>query len=418
MNITITPQPLAGKLNVISSKSLSHRYMIAAGLADGTSILDHVLESDDIEATKTALKAFGVHFDGHKVIGGQREIVQREVNVKESGSTLRFMIPIYLLDLHPITITGEGRLPQRPLHVYQTLFKDKHITFKQEGKDQLPLTLQGKIKGGHYKVLGDVSSQFISGLLFALPLRREDSVIELTTPLASKGYVDLTLSVLKQFGIHILRVDQYFYIKGSQRYQPCHATIEGDYSQAAFWIVAGLLGESPIELSHLSPDSLQGDKAIIEIVNSMGGHIETLDNGYKIYPSQTKGVDIDLKDIPDLGPILMVLAARSKGQTTFYHCDRLKIKESDRLVVMIETLKKLGVQVSLDGDTVMIEGQETFKGHQTLSAHYDHRIVMAIAIATIHADGPITIEGAEAVRKSYPTFFKDYQALGGAVNEH
>ena len=316
MNIKINPTPLSGELCAISSKSMSHRYLIAAGLANGKSHIQNVLDADDIVATKQALEAFGAIFDKNIIYGCKNEIVTSHVNVKESGSTLRFMIPIYLLDNHEITIDGEGRLPQRPLDQYETLFASK-VTFKHDVSSSLPLTLKGKIKGGHYPLLGNVSSQFISGLLFALPLRREDSVIELLTPLESKGYVDMTIAVLKKFGIHILKVDQYYYIKGSQHYIPQDVIVEGDFSQAAFWIVAGLISKKPLIIKNLSHDSLQGDKAIIDIAIQMGAHIEKIEDGYQVYPSATKGITIDLKDIPDLGPILMVLAARSEGQTIF-----------------------------------------------------------------------------------------------------
>ena len=417
MNIKINPKPLSGTLDVIASKSLSHRYLIAAGLADGTSEIKNVLQANDLDATKDALRAFCVTFDGNRVIGGKRLIAEKTVQVKESGSTLRFMIPIYLLDNHEITIEGEGRLSQRPLKAYEDIFASKKVVFEHPKNQSLPLTLKGKIKGGHYPIPGDVSSQFISGLLFALPLRREDSVIELTTPLQSSGYVDLTLDVLKQFGIHILKVDQYYYIKGSQRYQPQQAVIEGDYSQAAFWIVAGLFGHDPITLHHLNPKSLQGDKAIVDIVKQMGGKIEQDDEKLTIYPSETKGIDIDLQDIPDLGPILMVLAARSKGQTVIKNCERLRLKESDRLAAMVDILTKLGVNISTKEHTVTILGQPSFKGHLILDSYHDHRIAMAIAIASILADGPITILDASSVEKSYPTFFSDFKKLGGDIHD-
>lgn len=414
MNIIITPKPLSGEIDVISSKSMSHRYLIAAGLADGKSRVEKVLDADDINATKTALEAFGVVFHKDFVFGGKKEIIKSAINVKESGSTLRFMIPLYLLDDHEITIHGEGRLAKRPLDEYETLFAST-VTFKHDQINQLPLTLKGKIKGGHYPIHGNVSSQFISGLLFALPLRREDSVIELLTPLASKGYVDLTLAVLKRFGIHILNVENYYYIKGSQRYVPQDVVVEGDYSQAAFWIVAGLIGKAPITLKNLLHHSLQGDKAIIDIVKKMGADIDVTTDGYKVYPSQTKGTTIDLKDIPDLGPILMVLAARSEGKTLFKNVERLRLKESDRLAAMIDILTKLGVDINVDDHHLTIIGQPIFKGHQTLNAYDDHRIAMSIAVAAILADGPITIVGASAVNKSYPTFFVDYESLGGDI---
>jgi 3-phosphoshikimate 1-carboxyvinyltransferase len=265
---------------------------------------------------------------------------------------------------------------------------------------------------------GNVSSQFITGLLYALPLLKKDSIIELTTPLESKGYVDLTLDVLQSFGIHILSTPPFYYIKGGQQYHPIKASIEGDYSQAAFFMVAGLIGQT-IELTGLNPVSKQGDMRIIDVIKEMMGHIhyDHVNRNYQIEPSQTHGIKISLSNIPDLGPILMVLAALSSGTTVFEGCDRLRIKESDRLEAMRVNLTKLGVKMIVDGDVVTITGQSHFKGNQSVDAFHDHRIAMAMAIAAIRADGPLTITGAESVSKSYPNFFKDYVKLGGIIHE-
>ncbi len=418
MNITINPKPLTGVVPVVSSKSLSHRYIIASGLAQGTSTIKNVLESDDIEATKKALGAFGVTFFEEQVTGHDWILNYPTIDCNESGSTLRFMIPLALLQNEKVIFTGKARLPKRTLDVYFDLFDHKHIYYKKLEEDNLPLELHGPLKAGYYFMRGDVSSQFITGLLFALPKLKKDSVIELLTPLESKGYVDLTLEVLKIFGIHILQVDQYFYIKGGQRYTPQTATVEADYSQAAFWMVAGLIG-GPIELMHLNPISKQGDSKIIDILKEMEGKIEykNLDRRYKIKSSETYGIPIDLSQIPDLGPILMVLAALSSRTTTFSNASRLRIKESDRLDAMYQTLIKFGVDIKIIDDTVIIVGKKKLKGNQTFDSFGDHRIAMAIAIAAIRADGPVTISNADVVRKSYPNFFKVYQSLGGDIHE-
>lgn len=418
MNMTIIPGKLSGKISVISSKSLSHRYIIAAGLADGTSEIDNVLDSEDLTATREALAALGVKFEENKVIGGVVKAQRQVIDAHESGSTLRFMIPIAMLQKEKIMFTGSGRLPKRTLDVYFDVFKQKNMPFWQMSDDFLPLEVQGLLKPGHYSIRGDVSSQFLTGLLFALPLLKRDSVIEITTPLESSGYVELTLDVLKRFGIHILSAGNYFYIKGSQKYQPQKAMVEGDYSQAAFWMVAGLIG-SEIELLSLNPVSKQGDYKIVDIIREMNGQItyNDLNRIWKISPSDTYGITIDLSQIPDLGPILMVLASLSSGTTTFIHAGRLRIKESDRLEAMYQTLVKFGVSVEIDGDTVKIIGQKTLKGNQEFDSYDDHRITMAIAIAAIRADGPITIVNPMCVKKSYPNFFEVYQKLGGMFHE-
>jgi len=418
MNITINPKPLTGRVAVVSSKSLSHRYLIASGLAEGTSTIKNVLNSDDIDATKEALEALGVKFDGKKVIGHPRVLNRSEIDCKESGSTLRFMIPIFLLQKESVTFTGTGRLPFRSLDVYFDIFKKKNIHFNKPDDMNLPLTIKGPLKPGFYQMRGDVSSQFLTGLLFALPLLKKDSVIEITTELESQGYINLTLNVLRLFNVHILKVDQYFYIKGGQKYQSQTATVEGDYSQAAFWMVAGLIGKS-IEIRHLNPVSQQGDYKIVDIIKSMVGKIEyhNLKRVYKVKPSETFGMTIDLSQIPDLGPILMILASLSANETTFTNASRLRIKESDRLEAMYQTLLKFGVEVEIKKDTMKIKGTQILKGNQTFDSYGDHRIAMAIAIAAIRADGPVTILNAEVVKKSYPKFFEVYQTLGGDIHE-
>ena len=419
MKITIQPTKLKGTLQVVSSKSLSHRYVIAAGLAKGTSTIKNALDSDDLTATKNALSALGVTFNNNQVTGGELKVIHNEIDCNESGSTLRFMIPISMLLREEIKFMGHGRLPLRPLDIYFDIFNQKHLYYKKESEESnLPLTVKGPIKPGFYQMRGDVSSQFLTGMLFALPLLKKDSVIEMTTPIESKGYVDLTLDVLKMFGIHILSVDQYFYIKGGQSYVPMEVTVEGDFSQAAFWMVAGLIGDE-INLKSLNPISKQGDAKIVDIIKEMGGDIEYSDRDrmYKIEPSQTDGITIDLSQIPDLGPILMVLAGLSEKKTKFIGCNRLRMKESDRLDAMYQVLTKLGVPMEISGDEAIIQGVKSFKGDLELDTFSDHRIAMAIAIAAIRADGPITINHAEVVSKSYPNFFEIYKELGGQINE-
>lgn len=418
MHVTITPSPLSGHIEIVSSKSLSHRYMICAGLAQGKSRITNMLQSKDLEATKAALENLGVVFDREDIISSHLNPKHKHVHCYESGSTLRFMIPIYMLFHKPTVFTGEGMLPQRPLSVYEDLFKQKHLYFNKIEKDELPLEVKGPLRPGYYHMRGDVSSQFISGMLFALPLLKKDSVIELTTPLESKGYLDLTMDVLARFGIHILYTPPFLYIKGKQTYLPLMGSVEGDYSQAAFFMVAGLL-HGDITIGGLNPVSKQGDMYIIEAIKKMHGKIEyhEMDRVYHVSKSETLGTTIDLKDIPDLGPILMVLAAYSKGQSIFLNCDRLRIKESDRLDAMYQNLKKAGVPIEITPYQTIIQGVDDIEGGITLDGYHDHRIVMALSILGLKAKHPITITGSEAIQKSFPTFFELLTSLGGVCHE-
>ena len=422
MKTTLKPSKLNGIVKVVSSKSLSHRYVIAAGLAKGTSVVSNVLDSDDLCATRKALEGLNVEFDNEKVIGHGYELIHNKVDCAESGSTLRFMIPLYMLQKEKVIFSGSGRLIDRPLNVYETIFKHKGLGFNYlQHNHHLPLEVQGKLEGGRYLVRGDISSQFISGLLFALPLAKKDSVIELTTPLSSKGYVDMTLDTLDKFGIKFIQDENRIFIKGNQKYEPKVLSVEGDYSQAALWMVAGTINERklPLYLRNLNSFSKQGDKKIADIISKMGGYVYFQKDlkQYVVHPRKTKGITIDIDPIPDLGPILMVLAALSQGETHFINCGRLKIKESDRLTAMYEILTKLGVNMRITEDEAWITGQKSFKGNLEFKSYNDHRIVMAIAIASMRANGPLTIIDSQVVDKSYPSFFEVFSSLGGIVDE-
>ncbi len=418
MNIVIHPKSLSGSVDVISSKSLSHRYLIAAALSEEESNISNVLESKDLEATKQALSILGAKFEGDKVMPADFLLRGSEVNMNESGSTLRFMIPIYMMQDREIIIHGKNRLVDRPLDVYDELFKNKKVVYEHLSKDhQLPLKVKGKLKGGHFALRGDVSSQFISGLLFSLPLTSKDSVIELISPLESKGYVDLTLDVLKKFGIHVLQVDQYIYIRGGQKYHAKDAVVEGDFSQSAFWFAAGIFGKHPLRLKCLNKDSLQGDKAIVDILKEMHADITYEEGDYIVKPSKTKGTLIDLAQVPDLGPMLMGVAALSEGVTTFINFERLRIKESDRVEAMKDVLHRFGVEMKESKDKIEIEGKSFLKGNVEIDTFNDHRIAMAASALAIKADGDVVILNSECVKKSYPTFFEVYKSLGGDLNE-
>ncbi|MEF3692935.1 MAG: 3-phosphoshikimate 1-carboxyvinyltransferase [Acholeplasmataceae bacterium] len=417
MIVTIQPRLLTGDVHANPSKSYSHRYIIAAALAKGKSHIQNVLVSDDLTATKEGLMALGAQFEGSSVIGNFPKAVRNNITCKESGSTLRFLIPLALLTEKEMTFSGDGRLPKRPINLYEDLFTEKGIFFRKLSKDNLPLVVNGPLKPGNYQLKGNISSQFVSGLLFALPLLKGDSKIILIPPIESNDYILMTIDVLQKFGIQVKYEHQVIYIPGNQNFHPTEIFVEGDYSQAAFWMVAATIGKH-IDLYSLNQESIQGDKKIVDIISEMGGLIEfdEISGVYHIKPVQTKAITIDLSQIPDLGPILMMLAALSEGITTFLGIERLKFKESNRLDAMMDVLHKFGVKTILNDDMLQIYGQTELKGNQVFSSFQDHRIVMAIAIGAIRAKGSITILDAEVVKKSYPDFFEIYEKLGGIID--
>lgn len=411
--IKIIPTPLEGSVDIVSSKSLSHRYVLAAALAEGKSKIENILDSDDLVATKNALIGLDAKIKDDVIIGSKVKKVADTIDCFESGSTVRFLIPVAMLQEEPVTFIGKNQLPFRTQAMYEEIFKDNY-QFDHPKDRWLPLTVSGPLKGGTYPLRGDVSSQFITGLLYALPLAPNDSEIVLTSHLESVGYVDLTLDVLKKFDIKIIPTPTGYKIPGNQVYQPGNYKVEGDFSGAAFFVAAGLLS-GPITLNNLNHESLQGDKAIIDIAQQMGGKIKKTEDGYKVYPSKLKGVTVDVGQIPDLGPILMVLGALAEGTMIIENAARLRIKESDRLEAMVSNLTKIGAQIKVDGDRVEITGQKTLKGGKEVSSFKDHRIAMAMAMASIRCEEPIIIDDETVVSKSYPNFFDSFTKLGGKV---
>lgn len=426
MNIKIRPKSLSGSLKVPPSKSDSHRGIISAGLSKGKSKVDNLIFSKDIIATLDAMKALGMKYEikeadeefgsGSVNIEGvdKVQIVEDEIDANESGSTLRFLIPIAALDKAKVTFTGRGKLVERPLDTYYDIFKEQGIEYKTTD-GLLPLTIYGGLKAGSFHIPGNISSQFISGLLFSLPLVDGDSKIVITSPLESKGYVDLTIETLGLFGIDIENKDyREFHVRGNQSYRSRDYTVEGDYSQAAFLIVAGILGDGVI-CHGLKMDSLQGDKAILDIVRAMGADIEVGDV-VEAKNSKTHGIEIDASQCPDLVPILATLAALSEGKTRIIKAERLRIKESDRLKAMATELNKLGADVVELEDGLEINGKKALKGG-VVDSWNDHRIAMALAIASIKCKEEVIIKNSQAVKKSYPGFWKDFEKLGGEIVE-
>ena len=399
MNITIQPGRLRGTVNVPPSKSMAHRALIAAALADRPTVIHIRRLNDDIEATIAALTALGATIERDSEQGlltvrplGTIDQQPLTLDCGESGSTLRFLLPVACALGATATFTGRGRLPSRP-NAALTLVLRAHGA--NIDRDALPIAVSGKLCGGEWELPGDISSQYVTGLLFALPLLREDSEITLTTPLQSADYVEMTLDALKTFGIVIEKREQGYIVPGGQRYiSSGDMTIEGDWSAAAFWFAANALG-SDIDVAGVSKDSAQGDRAVLELLGQP---------------------EIDATHVPDLVPALAAVAAALPGRTTITGAARLRLKESDRLKAVADMVNALGGHVEVTADGLIIDGGAVHGG--TVDGCNDHRIVMAAAILATVADGPVTIIGAEAVSKSYPDFFEHLKEMNGSVGRN
>ncbi len=416
MNVRIKPSKLIGRVNAPSSKSFSHRMLIAAALAGGVSEISNISASEDIDATVGALTALGAKIfregNTYTVMGIKTPAASAVIDCRESGSTMRFIIPIAAALGCSCEFHGRGKLPERPITPYiRELGKNGAVITKTEGV--MPFTMNGTLKGGDYVLEGDISSQFISGLLFALPLCSGNSVIRLASRLESKPYADMTVEALSRFGINIDENEDkdglpVYRIRGGQKYRSADVSVEGDYSQAAFYFVANTLG-SEVQVDNLSENSVQGDKKILEIIGGIS-YNKINGTGVKRLPSFTA----DVSDIPDLVPILAVLGCFTDGVSRITGAKRLKIKESDRLEAIASALGNIGGKIAVKDDSLEIEPVDGFHGG-VIDGCNDHRIVMASAIASTMADGEITVTGAEAVAKSYPDFWTDFASLGGNV---
>lgn len=413
-NIKITPAPLNGTVSMPPSKSAAHRAILCAALADGISVLRPIALSNDISATIACVKALGttVTLDGDTLtIDGRTTFNQKkaELDCGESGSTLRFMIPVAAVGSVNARFIGHGRLPQRPIGIYLDCLPNAGVVCRTEGG--LPLEISGTLQGGTFEIPGNVSSQFITGLLLALPLADTDSTVVLTSPLESSSYVDMTVDIMKAFGVNVAATQNGWKIKGNQRYIPQNYAVEGDWSQAAFFLAAAAMGGS-ITIDNLNPDSKQGDKACAELFARFGSKISW--NGNKITATQDTlhGIEINAENIPDLVPILACTAAVCDGKTVITGAARLRIKESDRLAAITEGLSALGADITELPDGLVINGRPQLHGGN-VNGFNDHRIVMALAVTAIKATEPVTVSDKESINKSYPDFFEDYIKLGG-----
>ena len=418
MLVTIKQAPggIGGTITAPPSKSMAHRAVLCSALAEGASHIENLEFSKDISATLSAAGQLCAKVR----TGADRAVVEglgsflpvsAPVDCCESGSTLRFLIPIASLTGQKVTFVGRGRLMERPQTVYEKLYQEQSLRFEQSPAG---LAVEGTLKSSEYELAGNVSSQFISGLLFALPLLSGASVIRITPPFESRSYVDLTLRALADFGVRAAFTDENtIAVPGGQTYRPCAYTVEGDYSQAAFLAVLGA-ARGGVAVTGLREDSLQGDRAILDILARCGARIIRTDGAALFEKSALRGTEIDLADCPDLGPVLMVLGALCKGETVIRNAARLRMKESDRIAAMEQELRKMGAELFSTQDTVTVRGG-ALHGADGLYGHNDHRVVMALAVAAYAAGVPAAIGGAEAVNKSWPDFFETVRALGGKV---
>lgn len=393
MKVKIYKSTPKGTLYVPPSKSYSHRYLIAAMLANSNSKISNIYFSNDIMATLNCLSSFGCKYnikDDSVIITSSNEVVDKPIfDCFESGSTLRFLIPIALSKYDNVTFIGTEKLISRGIGVYEEIFKKQNIKII---KDKTSLTFKGHLKSGVFEVNGSISSQFITGLLFTLPLLDGDSIIKIIPPLYSKDYVDMTLDVLSRYKINY-EVDGYLIkIKGNQTYIASDYSIEGDYSNAAFLMAFNYLGGN-INVLGLNESSLQGDKVFVEYFKKLNEENATL----------------DISNCIDLGPVLMVFAAIKHG-AKFTGTSRLKIKESDRALAIKEELNKVGINVLILEDEVIVYKSTLLKPTSEFNSHNDHRIAMALSMLSVYFD--ININNAEAINKSYPHYFKELKKVG------
>lgn len=424
-DLKIYPSKLKGEVKIPPSKSMAHRAIICAALSDGLCIIENIDYSDDIIATIDAMNSLGAKIVKHKdyieVIGayGSDEKPQetRIIDCNESGSTLRFLVPISLLFKGSSKFIGRGNLGKRPLITYYNIFERQGIKYSYE-EGNLNLVINGELKAGIFEVEGNVSSQFITGLLFTLPLLKEDSKIIITTEMESKGYIDLTLRAMNDFGVEIINNNyREFIIKGNQKYNSRNYRVEGDYSQAAFFLCADSLGNDVL-CKDLDLNSLQGDKEVIDILERMNVIFNANDIGVKgTTNGELASTVIDGSQCPDIIPVLTSVAALTKGTTEIINAGRLRIKECDRLAAVTSELNKLGAKIIEKEDGLVVTGVEKLQGGVEVWSHKDHRIAMTLAIASTICEEPIVIKDYECIAKSYPNFFEDFKALGGNVHE-
>ena len=409
---------LTGEVTPPPSKSILHRYIIASSLTKGISKIENISYSDDIIATIEAMEKLGAKIekkDNYLLIDGSKTFDKEylsnnaEIDCNESGSTLRFLFPLSIVKKNKISFKGKGKLFKRPLNPYFENFDKYKIKYSYINENEI--LLDGELKSGEYEIDGNISSQFITGLLFSLPLLNENSKIIIRGKLESSSYIDITVDCLNKFGIKIINNSyQEFIIEGNQNYKSGDYEVEADYSQVAFFLVANSIG-SNIKINGLNTNSLQGDKKIIDFISQ-------IDNWNK-----EEKLILDGSETPDIIPILSLKACTSKKEIEIVNIARLRIKESDRLKATVKELSKLGFDLLEKEDSILINSRKDFYKINNnslvyLSSHSDHRIAMTIAIALTCYNGEIILDNLDCVKKSYPNFWEVFLSLGGKIYEY
>ena len=397
MDITVTPSKLCGRVRAISSKSHAHRLLICSFLARRPLSLDGMDISADIRATYECLNALS---EG-----------KHELDCGESGSTLRFLLPVISALGAETELHGHGRLPSRPLSPLIEELEKNGATFSSHS---LPIKTGGRLKAGSYTLPGDISSQYISGLLFALPLLEGDSTVTVTGKTESAAYIDMTIDALRAFSIEIERTPHGFFVAGNQQYKARgNSDIQGDWSNAAFFLCAGALG-GDVTVTGLDRSCSQSDRAVFELLSGFGAETSE-DGGIRVSDGSLSPMKIDVSPCPDLFPVLAVTACAAKGDTVLYNAARLRIKESDRIDATAKLIRALGGKVTEGSDFLIVHGSGFLDGG-TADSFNDHRIAMAAATASCICRNNVVIRDAQAVSKSYPKFFEDFNSLGGKAD--
>jgi 3-phosphoshikimate 1-carboxyvinyltransferase len=422
MDVTVeNTARLSGVVSAPPSKAYTHRMLIAASLSNGTSRIYNPLVSDDTNATLEAVKALGAETEQQQdcwTVHGQEtpKTPTQPIDCRESGSTLRFMIPVAALAQGPTRLLFGAPFERRPIAPLLESLKELGVESEVQSGGSSVLVHGGGLRGGKTSIRGDVSSQFISGLLFACPKAREDSEILVTTPLESRGYVEMTLEVIVKHGIRgsINSDISRLWIPSNQSYSPCDHTVPGDFSSAAFLLAAAAVTSSKVRVQNLDCTTSQGDSAILQVLEEMGVSVKIEADFVEVEGGTLFGVDIDASDIPDLVPICAVLACFAEEPSEIYNAKRLRYKESDRLESISTELRKMGAEITVKEDGLTIKGPCKLRG-ATINPHNDHRIAMACAVAALGAKGETKIRDVECINKSYPQFFSDLRALGADV---
>ncbi len=411
MKVTLSPKKLQGVVKAPPSKSYMHRALICASLTEGETTIECDSFSNDIKATASCLEKLGAKIligDGKIVVGTvKRTDATVTIDCNESGSTLRFMLPFVASLGQNTVITGAQRLGERPLAPLCDAISGGGVEISCEDGASLPCVVKGKMQSGNYIVKANVSSQFVSGLIMALAMCGGTVTADGET--VSAPYINMTLDVMKSFGINVEKKGNVFEVEKGGNPSPKSICTEGDFSNAAFWLVAGVIGSGEIICENLSENTKQGDIKIIEILKQMGADIAFEDSRVIARPSHLTGIEIDAENIPDLVPVLCVAAACAGGETVIRNISRLREKESDRVESTMTMLKALGGDIRCEENALIVKKSKLHSGE--VDSFNDHRIAMAAAVASVAADGEVTINGAEAVNKSYPDFFEKFHSL-------